>query len=83
MSEQALIILAVVAALVVGWIAHKGWLKFAPSEKALALKAGIKALDKLAALKSTAPEDIAAAAAAQAHEAALTQAFKDKAAKLS
>lgn len=76
------IVLAITAAVIVGIVIHKAWVKYAPSEKALALKAGIKAVDKLASLKSTAPEDLANAAATQAHEAALTQSFKDSVAKL-
>lgn len=78
----ASLVLIVLAALVAGWVAHKTYLKFAPSERAVALKAATKALSALAALQSTTPEAVAAAAAAQAHEAALLAAFKDAAAKL-
>lgn len=78
-------LLVAAAALLVlaGWILHKLWAHYAPSEKAVALKAATKALGALAALQSTTPEAIAKAAADQAHETALLEAFKDAASRLS
>lgn len=75
-------LIAMFVAVVVGWIACKFISPRLPSEKALALKAGIAALKKLNALESTTPEELANVAAQQAREAAMVEAFKDEAAKL-
>ena len=80
--NPAYMALAAVALLVVGWMAHKYMASKIPSEKASALKLGIKAATALGKLQSTAPEQVAAAAAAQAHEDALMTAFKDVVSKL-
>lgn len=68
--------------LAVGWAACSLYAKFKPSKRAIALKLGVKAIKQLAALQSSTPEALAAAAASQAHEEALMKAFKDAALEL-
>lgn len=83
MENYLLMSAAAIALVVAGWFLRKLYEKYAPSEKALALKAATATLSRLAKLNSPSTADaVAAAAAAKAHEDALMTQLKATAASL-
>jgi L-alanine-DL-glutamate epimerase-like enolase superfamily enzyme len=83
MTDYILYAIAVVALPILGIVAYKLWLKYAPTAEAAAYADGVKVLQRLAKLNTppTATEQ-AKAAAAQAHTDAMKLAFKTEADKL-
>ena len=78
----AFIAIGVLAGLIVGWVARKFWASSGPTEKALALKMLTAAIQRVAKMNSTTPEQAAAIAADAAKEAALIEAAKEAISKL-
>lgn len=76
------LIIAVVLGIFVGWVAARIYTRNIPSERALVFKAAAAVSKRLAALQSTAPEEMAAIAAEEAREAALLKAFQEQVASL-
>lgn len=74
--NNPLYIIIAIAALVAVWFVRGQWDKRKPTTKEVGLKLALKGAGMLAGLQSSAPEDVAAAAAKQAHEAALTAQLK-------
>lgn len=81
-ANMILIAIGVLAGLVAGWVARKFWASKGPTEKALALKVLTAAIQRVAEMNTTTPEQAAVLAAEAAKEAALIAAAKDAVSKL-
>lgn len=80
--ETTYVVIALAVALAAAWYLRGVWEAKKPTTRETGLKLALKGVAMLSNLESTTPQDVAAMAAKQAHEAALMTQFKEAAAKL-